>query len=180
MNAAHCLEAELTDELNVSLRCDLVRPVSCQIDRCLTVATPSLRVRITRPTRSARAGLQSVLEVGVGGDEDLAAEISRLDQQRPAVQRSAQRVAAVGDVDRPAAFAAAVEAANDANFNSLLALKFGCRIPGYCTPNSPVLALFCDGGIQCMPGDDLMQIAQRNLPPAVFNFWQHANVKRPN
>jgi len=35
--------------------------------------------------RSGRARLESVHEDGVAGDEDLAGEISRLDQQRPSV-----------------------------------------------------------------------------------------------
>jgi len=67
-------------------------------------------------------------------------------------------------------------AGNARSFNSLLALKFGCRIPGYCASNSPVIALFCAGGIHCNPGDDLSLIAQNNLPPALFEIWRSAHV----
>jgi len=62
----------------------------------------------------------------------------------------------------------------------LLALKFGCRILGFCDAGSSVLANLCERGMSCMAGDTLLSIAQRNLSPVHFEQWRAAQLKTPS
>ena len=62
-------------------------------------------------------------------------------------------------------------------FTQLLATKFGCRIPGFCEAGSTFLFGICQRGMISFSGDNLDMIAQRNLSPVDYAYWQRAHLK---
>lgn len=68
-----------------------------------------------------------------------------------------------------------------APFVGLLAIKFGCRLPGYCDPGSVALFSLCvaHSNLVCLPGDNLDALAERNLPPVQYEIWRRASLRPP-